>query len=64
MRRDGTLRLLEKSKLLPKVQGEERRVPVTWGRSSSGDNDVVTETLMMRNGAAEEQMMLSGIGAR
>ena len=47
-------------------QGAGRRAtcPCDLGRSSSGENGVVTETLMMSNGAAEEQMTLSEIGAR
>lgn len=38
--------------------------PRDLGRSSSGENGAVAETLMMHNSAAEEQMMLSEIGAR
>lgn len=44
--------------------GKRATCPCELGRSSSGEKGVVTETLMMSNGAAEEQTTFSEIGVR
>lgn len=58
---DSTLGMLEENKVLPRVQGDEPRVPATWEGAALGRR--VTETPTMCNGAAEKQMTISEIRA-